>query len=44
MAIWMKPSGESLTDLQKSLPKSVKVRQATSVASTSLIQREAIEN
>ena len=42
MLIWMKPSGESLTDLQKSLPKSAKVRQIMSVASTSLSTREQI--
>ena len=37
----MKLSGESLTTLQKSLPKSEKVKQAMSVSSTSL-EREKI--
>ena len=36
MAFWMKPSGDSSTNLQKSLPNSEKLRQARSVSSTIL--------
>ena len=36
MAIWMKPSGETFTSLQKSLPNSEKVKQEMSVSATSL--------
>ena len=37
MAIWMKPSVESFTILQKCLPKSEKVKQVISVSFTNLM-------
>ena len=37
MTIWMKPSGEKFISLQKSLPKSEKVKQVISVSFTNLM-------